>query len=504
MMARTRRGLGATLLPISLDRTQPAPLQRQLFEQLREIILVGRVSPGVRLPSTRALARELGCSRNTVIGAYDQLYGEGYVEGESGSGTYVSSVLPEDLLGSRPPPASARPFPEGAGRADVRTLSERGRRLAATRGGISRRHAAFTPGLPETSQFPWDVWSRLSARAWREPTRVLLRHGEPGGYRPLREAIAAYLRAMRGVACGWEQVLITTGGQQCTHIAAMAVTDPGDSVWIEEPGYAGLRGPLIAGGLRLAPVPVDKEGMSLTKALLIEPRARLAVITPSRQYPLGITMSLARRLQFLDWAAENGGYILEDDYDSEYRFSGRPLSALQGLDRAGRVIYAGSFSKVLFPSLRLGYLVVPEGLAEPITRLRQAVDDHPSALAQPILATFFEEGHFAAHVRRMRRLYQSRQHALLNAAETYLAGLLELTPADAGMHLVASLAPPVARRMNDLEASGRAETAGISTPPLSRFFMNEPRGQGLLLGYAAVPEPDVEERVAGLARALQG
>ena len=494
--------MGATLLPISLDRAQSASLQRQLFEQLREIILVGRVPPGVRLPSTRALARELGCSRNTVIGAYDQLYGEGYVEGESGSGTYVSSVLPEDLLGSRPASTASRASPSGTGRPNVRMLSERGRRLAAIRGGVSRRHTAFTPGLPETSQFPWDVWNRLSARAWREPSRGLLRHGEPGGYRPLREAIAAYLRAMRGVDCCWEQVLITTGGQQCTYIAAMAVTDPGDCVWIEEPGYAGLRGPLIAGGLRLAPVPVDKEGMSLAKALLVEPTARLAVITPSRQYPLGITMSLARRLQFLDWAAENDGYILEDDYDSEYRFSGRPLSALQGLDRAGRVIYAGSFSKVLFPSLRLGYLVVPEGLVESVTRLRQALDDHPSALAQPILARFFEEGHFAAHVRRMRRLYQSRQRALLNAAEACLPGLLELLPAEAGMHLVARLAPPLAQRMSDLEASRNAEAAGISTPPLSRFFMNEPRGQGLLFGYAAVPEADFEEKIAKLARAL--
>lgn len=503
MTARTGRALGATLLPVSLDRSNARPLQRQLFDQLREIILAGRVAPGARLPSSRSLARELGCSRNTVIGAYDQLYGEGYVEGESGSGTYVSSVLPEELLGSRP---LAAPASDGVGSTvddPEARLSERGRRLSAARGEVMRRHGAFTPGLPETSQFPWETWNRLSTRVWREPSLGLVRHGEPGGYQPLRKAIASYLRAMRGVRCAWEQVLITNGGQQCTSIAAMAVTDPGETVWVEEPGYAGLRGPLLACGLSMVPVPVDGEGMSLEQALAREPAARLAVITPSRQYPLGVTMSLARRLQFLEWAAERNGYILEDDYDSEYRYGGRPFSALQGLDRAGRVIYAGSFSKVLFPSLRLGYLVVPEGLIGAMTRLRQSIDDHPSSLAQPVLAAFFEEGHFAAHVRRMRRLYEARQQNLLAASRAHLGGLLELAPDESGMHLVAGLAPALAARMSDQDASARAAKAGIVAPHLAGFFVEEPTRQGLLLGYAAVPGEDMEEKVRLLTQALE-
>ena len=340
-------------------------------------------------------------------------------------------------------------------------------------------------------------------RTWRAPQARLFRHGEPGGYRPLREAIADYLATTRGVRCEWRQVIITSGGQQSVDLTVKGLTDPGDQVWIEEPGYSGQRGPLLAAGLEMVPVPLDREGFDLRAAKTKAPAARLAIVTPSHHYPLGIVMSLARRLELLEWAAQTGGYILEDDYDSEYRYAGRPLAALQGLDREGRVIYAGSFSKVLFASLRLGYLVVPPALAEPMVTMRRALDDHPSVLAQPALARFFREGYFAAHVRRLRQLYSLRQEALLAAAHLHLSGLLEVSPDEAGMHLVADLAEPLARRMNDQAVAARAAAAGVTVTPLAEYYLGSPDRQGLLLGYAAVPEETIAEKVSVLAAALR-
>jgi GntR family transcriptional regulator/MocR family aminotransferase len=302
-------------------------------------------------------------------------------------------------------------------------------------------------------------------------------------------------------------VLITSGAQQAVDLAARLLLSAGDRVWIEDPGYRGLRGPLTAAGLEVVPITVDDEGLSLQAGLERAADARLAVVAPSHQYPLGRAMTLARRLELLDWAAERGAWILEDDYDSEYRYGGRPLAALQGLDArrpdgGGRVIYLGSFSKVMFPSLRLGYLVVPPPVAEAFVRARAALDDHPSAIVQPALAAFIEEGHFAAHVRRMRTLYARRQQVLLAAGRRHLGGLLKLEPDDAGMHLLARLAPALARRMTDREAAGRAEAAGIAVSPLSSYFMEGPGAQGLLLGYAGVPDTEIHDGVRRLAKAL--
>ena len=503
--SRSRRSLAAALLPLALDRAAPLPLQRQLYDQVREAILAGRLAAAARLPSTRALARELGCSRNTVIGAYDQLFSEGYLEGETGSGTYVSNVLPDQMLGlsSRKPPGggAARPGQDGA-KAAAR-LSRRGARLA----GLHREHrpgsGAFTPAFPETDGFPFDVWARLLTRAWRRPAPANLRHGDPAGYLPLRSAIADYLRTNRALNCTAAQVIITSGAQQCVSIVLSCLLDPGDRVWIEDPGYPGLTGPLIAAAAEAVPVPVDAEGLSLETALAESPGAGMAIVTPSHHYPLGVVMSLARRLALLDWAREAGSWILEDDYDSEYRFAGRPLSAMQGLDTAGRVIYIGSFSKVLFPSLRIGYLVAPEALAGPLIQARAALDDHPSILPQPALAAFLEEGHFAAHLRRMRRLYAARQEALIAAAERHLSGFLRLSPDEAGLHLVARLTPELAARMSDVEAAARAGKAGLVVRPLSGFYRGPGVEQGLLLGYAGVPVAEIEAGARTLGEVLR-
>ena len=492
----------AALLALGLEPGSTRPLHRQLYDQMRDAVLSGRLAPGTRLPATRSLARELACSRNTVVAAFDQLIAEGYLEGRTGSGTYVSGVLPEELLAARPRRQAERPAADGG-----RSLSARGRALAEVLLPRPPRHRAFVPGLPDLEDFPFDIWGRSLARTWRRPPRDLLSHGAAAGHLPLRRAIAAYLRAVRALDCTAEQVIITSGAQQALDLAARLLLAPGDAVWLEEPGYPGLRGPLLANGAELVPVPVDDEGLSLAEGRRLAPAARLAVVSPSHQYPMGVTMSLARRLELLDWARSNDAWILEDDFDSEYRYAGRPLAALQGLDAAegpGCVLYVGSFSKVLFPSLRLGYLVVPPGLAEAFARARAAVDDHPSATVQPALAAFIEEGHFAAHVRRMRGRYAERQAALLEAARQHLDGRLTLAPDPAGMHLVARLGPELAGRLSDGEIEGRAAAAGVTAFALSTFFLGKPRQEGLLLGYAALSEAEIDagaQRLAGVLRA---
>jgi GntR family transcriptional regulator/MocR family aminotransferase len=487
----------APLINVALDRAAETPLHRQLYEQVREMVLEGRLPPGARLPSTRTLAADLECSRNTVVTAFDQLLAEGYVEGQTGAGTFVSRVLPDELLSAARNPALAQDNEA----LETPPPSRRGRELAgyARPGGKIRQ--TFTPGLPDMTDFPFESWSRLVARFWRRPPSHLLRHGDPAGYLPLRAAIAQYLRAVRGLKVEAEQVFITAGAQQALHFAAQLLTDPGDRVWVEDPGYLGLRGPLRAAGLELAPLPVDREGLVVEAGRGQAPDARMAVVAPSHQYPLGVTLSLKRRLELLDWAREADAWIVEDDYDSEYRYAGRPLSALQGLEGAGgRVVYIGSFSKVMFPSLRLGYLVAPLTLVDFFRRARGALEDHPAVAIQPVLAAFIEDGHFAAHVRRMRRRYAARQEALLAAARRHLDGALSIEPDDGGLHLVAEIAPDL--RLDDRQAAGRADEVEISTPPLSAYYLGKPRRQGLLVGYAAVPEEDFDPTIERLAKAL--
>ncbi len=503
-----REALSAPLLALALEPEGGQPLHRQLYGQLREAVLRGRLAPGLRLPSSRALARELGCSRNTVLAAFEQLLSEGYLEGRAGSGTYVSPVLPEQLLAAAPAPARAAASP-AASPVPVPGLSRRGARLAEGRPPARGPLRPFLVGVPDTAFFPFDVWSRLLARCWRHPPAANLRHGAPGGHAGLRRLIADYLRRVRALDCAPEQVLITAGAQQGLDLMLRLLLDPGDRVWLEEPGYAGFDGPLRAAGAEAVPVPLDAEGLSVAAGRARAADARVVAVTPSHQYPLGVTMSLARRLELLAWAREAGAWILEDDYDSEFRYAGRPLAALQGLDGPGfdgrsQVIYLGTFSKILFPALRLGYVVVPPQLVEPLARAR--IDDHPSLVTQPALAAFIEEGHFAAHVRRMRALYAERQQALLHHAGRRLAGALDLAPDPAGLHLVARLGPALAGRLDDRAVAARAAGAGVTLAALSGYYRAPPgpQGQGLLFGYAAFDAPAIARAVERLAWALEG
>jgi GntR family transcriptional regulator/MocR family aminotransferase len=490
----------STSLPnmvVNLDRSSPDPLYQQLYNELRGGILAGRLIPGLRLPSTRELAIELGLSRTTVLNAFDQLISEGYMEGHTGAGTFVSRALPEELLQIR---AKANRVSKPSQTQPI--LLQRGERLAATPvTATSRtdRPRAFRSGIPALDLFPYAIWGKLTAQRWRSASYELLQYGDPAGYQPLRKAIAAYLGASRAVRCEADQVIIVAGSQQALEIAAQVLLDPGDNAWIEDPGYLGARGALLAAGARLVPVPVDAEGLDVGEGTKRCAAARVVCVSPSHQFPLGMTMSLARRLSLLEWASRSGAWILEDDYDSEYRYAGRPVPSLQGLDTQGRVIYIGTFSKVLFPSMRLGYIVAPPELVEPFIKTRAIFDRHSPTTEQAVLAEFITQGHFARHIRLMRTFYAERQEVLVKEIKSRLAGLLDVYPDEAGMHLVGWL-PEGA---SDMVAARRAAERGVEVGVLSNYYLGEQKRGVVTLGYTAYSPKEIRKGARELAAALE-
>jgi GntR family transcriptional regulator/MocR family aminotransferase len=488
------RPASASLVPVHVDRGGREPLHRQVYSDLVQLILSGRLRRGARIPSSRVLAGELGVARNTVLLALEQLASEGYLEARHGSGTYVSQELPDVK------PLQPLDHPSRAGHRP--RLSDRTRSLVAPHNRPLAVPGLLRPGEPDCAEFPFALWARLLADIWRAPDRGLLLGDDAAGYPPLRAAVADYLAAARGVTSTADRVIIVSGIRQALTIAARLLLDPGDAVWLENPGYPGLRGPLVAAGAELVPVEVDDEGLALRAGERRAPRPKLICIAPSHQYPLGMTMSVARRLALLDYARRVNAWIFEDDYDSEWRYAGRPLAAMQGLDRDGRVLYAGTFSKVLFPSIRLGYIVLPPELVAPFLAARRALDDQPAVLAQPALAQFVAGGHLATHLRRQRRRYKVKQELMLATAARHLDGLLEVEPDPGGMHLVAYMHADLVGRMDDIEASRRAAAVGIAVPPLSSHWIGRARRQGLLLGYTALPERQFDTVIARLARAL--
>ncbi|NTX63789.1 PLP-dependent aminotransferase family protein [Myxococcus sp. CA051A] len=484
-----------------LDAASGASLQTQLVEALRAAIVAGRLAPGTRLLSTRALAEQLDMSRNTVLNAYSRLLSEGYLLGQLGSGTYVAHELPERLHASRRAGAPvAAPKPK-----HTPGISKRGWAVAGlpdlriTAPGIPASRLAFRMGTPSVDAFPSDLWGRLLNTRWRRSWGDLLKRAEPAGHPPLRRAVADYLATSRGVRCVPEQVIIVNGAQQAMSLAAQVLLDPGDAAWVEDPGYFASRGALVAAGATLVPVPVDAEGLDVNAGMRLRPDARLAIVTPAHHFPLGVAMSEERRQALLAWAVRSDAWIVEDDYDSEFRYVGRPLPALQGLSPDARVIYIGTFSKVVSPALRVGYLVVPESLVDVFSAARRFADGHTPVIEQAVLADFIDEGHFSRHVRRMRVLYGSRQEALVEAARRELRGQLDVSPLHTGMHLVGWLP----EGMEDREASTRGIEAGVMTQPLSAFRTQSTGPGALLLGYACVPEKEITEGVRLLARALR-
>ena len=412
--------------PIALDASRRTPIYRQLYDWFRDAILSGQLRPGQRVPSTRALAAELKISRLPVLGAFEQLHAEGYLQTLVGSGTMVSRSVPDDATR---PMAAERGVP--AGRAPGRAISRAGMAAgSAPPQGWLRSLGAFRTSLPALDHFPMRVWSKLVARHSSQPAE-LMAYGDPMGSMKFREAIAEYLGAARAVRCDAAQIMVVTGSQQALQICARVLFNPGDPVWMEEPGYPGAHQAFESAGVRMVPVPLDGDGLNLKEGLRRSRRAKGAYLTPSHQYPWGTTMSAARRVEMLQWAARAGAWIIEDDYDSEFRFESRPIGALQGIDTSSSVIYVGTFSKVLFPALRLGYVVVPKDLVAAFSAVRDATDIFSSTLYQAVMADFIREGHFARHLRRMRTLYMERRSALVEAIRTQLGGMLEVVGAEA-------------------------------------------------------------------------
>ena len=490
------------LTVLILDHTSEQPLYAQLYDGIRRMILSQQLMPGTRLPSIRALANELAISRNTVLNAFDQLIAEGYLETKHGSGTYVAQLLSDEVVPimtkdvSRPSPRRTSPL-----------LSQRGTQLvAAPQMPLPsvplppEGPRAFLGTLPDLALFPHAIWERLLTKCWRRGSYAdLLSCGDRAGYRPLREAIAAYLGTIRGVQCTAEQVIVIAGSQQGLDLTARVLLDPGDGVWLEDPGYLGAYGAFIGAGAQIHPVPVDDEGLDVATGAVNYPQARLAFVTPSHQFPLGVTMSLKRRLALLEWANRADAWILEDDYDSEYRYTGRPLAALQGLDRTGHVIYLGTFSKILFPGLRLGYLVVPPELVDPFMAGLFFATQQPPILEQMVMADFITEGHFARHIRRSRTCYAERQSILVEAAQRELTGLLQLQESEAGMHLLGWLADKIA----DTDVAEHLAKQRIDTIPLSTYRFTPAAEGALLLGYTALSEQQIRQGVHTMATVLE-
>ncbi|KWZ38928.1 DNA-binding protein [Burkholderia savannae] len=526
------------------------PIYRQLHRLLQQAILTRELPAGARVPSSRLLAAELGIARNTVTQVYEQLALEGYVSSATGRGTFVADSAPDEIVGApAESPRGARgaaasgagasiggtasglasglAFDTASGSASGsasgtasgsasgsasgtasdpasapgfarRSLSARGACLVGGAGVSKRQGGAFMPGVPDVSRFPARVWTRLHNKYWRRLRPELLTYAPGGGLASLREALADYLRTSRSVRCAPEQIIVTTGIHQSIDLAVRLLTDPGDVIWTEDPCYWGVRSVMHVSGLTTRPISVDEEGIAPTPADFAAP-PKLMLVTPSHQYPLGMVMSLARRRTLLEYARQHGAWIIEDDYDSEFRYGSRPLASLQGLDTAGQVIYVGSFSKTLFPGLRVGYLVAPEPLAESFATASAELYREGQLLQQAVLAEFIAEGHFVSHIRKMRTLYGQRRQTLLDALARRYGDALPAVGGDAGLHLVMRL-PDGA---DDRAVARAALERDIVVRALSGYYADAKRaGSGLLLGYACVPEDEIGRAFDTLSYAI--
>ena len=471
-------------------------LWRWLYMQLRAAILDGRLKPGARLPSTRSLAQQYNLSRGTVVAAFDQLHAEGYTRAQISSGTYVALNMP-----GRSSPASGNRSVLNLP-ASKATLSQRAREVVHGVELLPASHSlgkAFRAYEPAIDLFPVELWARVAARVLRRAPRSLYGQGNAGGYQPLRRAIAEYIGGSRGVRCSPEQVIVTSGAQQALDLIARFLLDPGDHVWMEDPGYPGAIQTLRAAGAKIVSVPVDQDGLNVRAARKLSPQARMAYVTPANQFPLGVTMSADRRLELLSWAANTGAWIVEDEYDAEYRYRGRPVAALQSLDHSGSVIYVGTFTKMLFNALRLGFMVVPERLIDALEAGRSFIDRHPPTLDQAILAEFITEGHFGLHVRRMRQIYLERLSVLQEAARKHLNGLLVVDDAVAGMRTVGWLETASSDRL----VAKRASMLGLEVGALSPFVRKNTQKPGLILGFAGCNPAELQRGVSVLAAAIK-
>lgn len=468
------------------------PVIRQIYEQVRAAIVEAALKPGQRLPSSRDFAGRLGVARASVVAAYDLLLAEGYAIGRPGSGTYVSGDL-SGVAELRPAPAPSR--------SDPPPLPERARDLDELQFPPPQSDPRlFATGRTLLDARAQDAWGRSARRALRTLDAVHFGYSDPRGERGLRAAIADYLRAARGVVCEPDQVIVTAGAQHAVDIAARVLLKPGDRVWMEDPGYPATRHALLASQADVFHAPVDRSGLVVAAGVEAAPDAKVAFVTPSHQYPLGVTLSMGRRMELLAWARAARAWIVEDDYASEFRYSGPPLESLQGLDGGERVIYVGTLNKALFPGLRMGYAVVPKALSLAFANARQLMDRQPPTLTQAIVLDFMREGQFAAHIRRRRIAYKAQRDALADALEARLGHLLEVDRPDQGMTLIAYLKDG----RSDLAVEAMAQAGGVSVRAISRLYHQAPPAQGLMLGFSGFPARTMDAGVARLAKALEG
>ncbi|HEV3331726.1 MAG TPA: PLP-dependent aminotransferase family protein [Bryobacteraceae bacterium] len=488
-----KKPLGAAAPLIAVDRRGEKPLHRQIYDAFRTMILERRLQPGQQIPSTRALADDLRISRIPVLSAYAQLLAEGYIESRSGAGTFVTNSLSDQFLSARPAVVSVAKHPASG------AISRASRLLPVEGTEWFRGSGAFSVGQIAYDHFPFRVWSDLVTYHARRVRASSMNYSDPMGSEDFREVIATYLRTARAVNCDASQIMVVSGSQHALDLSARVLLDPDTPVWVEEPGYEFLRHTLTMSGCRLVPVPVDGEGLDVTAGIKLCRDARVAYVTPSHQYPLGATMSVGRRLQLLEWAHSCDSWIVEDDYDSEYRYESMPVASMQGLDPGSRVIYIGTFSKTLFPSLRLGYIVIPPALVSRFQAVRQSNDLCPSHLYQAALADFISAGHFARHIRKTRQLYAERRNALAQALRKEFGSEIEILGAEAGMHLVVTLPPG----MSDRTISARAAQEQLWLWPLSAAYAGKNVRQGFILGFGGTKADEMSHQVRRLRKAMR-
>jgi GntR family transcriptional regulator / MocR family aminotransferase len=485
-------------LVITLDQHSPLPLHQQIYEELRQAILWGKLSPGKRIPSTREMAKFLGISRSTVTQSYEQLLSEGYLETVIGSGTYVCTQLPDDLLHSQPIKNT-----EIITRPEVQ-LSRYAKTLfkieTVPRINESKVEISFRYGRPSFNNFPIKLWQKLLSKYCNSSLNWLDYSIEPLGYKPLREAIVSYISRVRAVNCQPEQVLITNGTQQALDLIMRLLIEPGDVIALEEPGYISARLIFQTHGAKLLPISVDNSGLIVHKLTnCSDKNIRLVYVTPSHQFPTGSILSLPRRLELLSFATQTGSMIIEDDYDSEYRYGDRPIPALQGLDNSDSVLYIGTFSKVLFPSLRIGYLVIPKNLVPIFARAKWLSDRHLPILEQQVLAEFITEGHLERHIRKMRSHYDSCRQVLVKALKSNFGENIEILGEKAGLHIMVRLQT----NMSDDEIIQRAAKVGVGMTSASSQYINPNYSGEFIFGYGELDEQQLVEGVHRLAEVIK-
>lgn len=486
------RSLLTDLLMQLLAIQTSGTLNKRLYDTLRQAILTRAITPGSRLPSSRDLAQQLSLSRNTVLATYEQLLAEGYIETRAGSGSFVTEQLPDGNM-ERVPDTQ-----QGSSHSAAPVLSRRGMNLLGYAGASARQWGAFMPGIPDIASFPHDLWRRTKTRLMRRMKPEQLSYSPMGGSPELQLALTEYLRVARSVECTPEQVLITEGTHQGMDLLAKMLCNPGDSTWIEDPCYWGMRNVLTINGLRVTPIAVDEQGMAPPETPPSGCAPRLICVTPSHQYPLGAVMSLARRQRLLALAQEHNAWIVEDDYDSEFRFSGNPVPALQGLNRNAPVIYIGTFSKTLYPGLRVSYMVLPPQIAQELMVAHAELYRGGHWLTQSTLSEFIREGHYAAHIRRMRLLYARRRALLTQLIETHLGSEYVGDRSNAGLHMLLKLPAQV----DDVLLSAQILRKGVMVKPLSSYYLRPTAERGLLLGYASVEEGEIARAFAVVVACL--